>query len=148
MLFSSQLMRNTFYAIRYAIFILYESLVHFLSTSCSHLISTLILIFSDMLPYGKAIICCIAVRMVVTQGQRPLYRPGQNIAFKPAVEELYTSDSLQKSDVGCSNDYGCSSEGDSLLDTIANIDTELLCQQLCQVICQQTFYHEDKKYFQ
>ena len=111
------------------------------STSCSHLISTLILIFSDMLPYGKAIICCIAVRLVVAQGQRPatLNRPGQNIAFKPAVEEVYTSDSLQKSDVDCSNEYGCSSEGDSLLDTIANIDTELLCQQLCQVICQQTF---------
>ena len=144
MLFSSQLMRNTFYAVRYAIFILciFNQLQPFNFHPNPH--------FSDMLPYGKAIICCIAVRLVVAQGQRPatLNRPGQNIAFKPAVDEVYKSDSLQKSDVDCSNEYGCSSEGDSLLDTIANIDTELLCQQLCQVICKQTFYHEDKKNFQ
>ena len=99
-----------------------------------------------MLPYGKVAICCIAVGLVFTQGQSTatLNRTGQNIGFKPAVEEVDKGDSLERSDAGCS-EYGCSSDGESLLDTIANIDTEVLCKQLCQVICQQTFSHEDQR---
>jgi len=87
-----------------------------------------------MLPYGKVIICCIAVGLVFTQGQSPatLNRTGQNIGFKPAVEEVDKGDSLERSDAGCS-EYGCSSDGEALLDTIANIDTEVLCKQLCQM---------------
>jgi len=37
------------------------------------------------------------------------------------------------SDVDCSTEESCYTEGNSLVDTIAGIDNELLCQQLCQM---------------
>ena len=36
-------------------------------------------------------------------------------------------------EVECSEEYSCAMEGDSLIDTITNVDEEILCQQLCQV---------------
>ena len=47
------------------------------------------------------------------------------------------------SDVDCSTEESCYTEGNSLVDTIAGIDNELLCQQLCQVILQ----HPEAKMF-
>ena len=60
----------------------------------------------------------------------------QSVHHRTALEEL--------SDVDCSKAESCYTEGNSLVDTIANIDTELLCQQLCQVIFLQ---HPETKIF-
>ena len=40
---------------------------------------------------------------------------------------------IKNSQVECSEEYSCAMEGDSLIDTITNVDEEILCQQLCQV---------------
>jgi len=72
-----------------------------------------------MLLHVKALVYCIVVlRLVVTQSIQ------HRTALKPSVEEK---------EVECSEEESCYTEENSLVDTIANIDNELLCQQLCQM---------------
>ena len=79
--------------------------------------------FSDMLQsVDRLIIYCIVIRLAVTQGQRLQSQNGRDLASKPS-----------ESDVKCSEDVSCYTDGNSLVDTIANIDSQVLCQQLCQV---------------
>ena len=40
---------------------------------------------------------------------------------------------IKYNEVECSEECSCAMEGDSLIDTITNVDEEILCQQLCQV---------------
>ena len=101
----------------YAIAISHESIMHSSNRN-----------FSDMLQsVDRLIIYCIVIRLAVTQGQRLQSQNGQNLALKPS-----------ESDVKCSEDVSCYTDGNSLVDTIANIDSQVLCQQLCQVM---NFFH-------
>jgi len=70
----------------------------------------------------RLIIYCIVIRLAVTQGQRLQSQNGRDLASKPS-----------ESDVKCSEDVSCYTDGNSLVDTIANIDSQVLCQQLCQM---------------
>ena len=83
-----------------------------------------------MLLHVKALIYCIVVlRLVATLSIQ------HRTALKPSMEEK---------EVECSEEESCYTEENSLVDTIANIDNELLCQQLCQVIF---FHHPEIKMF-
>ena len=83
----------------------------------------------------KTLIFCIALRSVATQGQQraKYHKTDESYALKQPLEKVFGSDSFHKRGVGCSEEYGCSPDGDSLIDTITNVDTEVLCQELCQV---------------
>ena len=59
------------------------------------------------------------------------------------VQSIHRTVLEEVSDVECSTEESCYTEGNSLVDTIAGIDNELLCQQLCQVILQ----HPEAKMF-
>ena len=83
-----------------------------------------------MLLHVKALVYCIVVlRLVVTQSVQ------HRTALEPTVKE---------GEVECSEEESCYTEENSLVDTIANIDNELLCQQLCQV---NFFHHPETKMF-
>jgi len=72
-----------------------------------------------MLLHVKALVYCIVIlRLVVTQSVQ------HRTALEPTVKE---------GEVECSEEESCYTEENSLVDTIANIDNELLCQQLCQM---------------
>lgn len=83
----------------------------------------------------KTLIFCIALRSVATQGQQraKYHKTDESYALKQPLEKVFGSDSFHKRGVGCSEEYGCSPDGDSLIDTITNVDTEVLCQELCQI---------------
>ena len=77
----------------------------------------------------RALFSSFLVAFAVTQAhklEKHQERKDQSLALKQAMVIKY-------SEVECSEEYGCAVEGDSLIDTITNVDEEMLCQQLCQV---------------
>ena len=77
----------------------------------------------------RALFSSLLVALAVTQAyklEKHQERKDQSNTSKQAMVII-------NREVECSEQYSCAMEGDSLIDTITNVDEEMLCQQLCQV---------------